>query len=253
MNNLNIFIDETIKKNPQKKIFNIEYDNKKIWVKRAGKTGSNLLHHAAYKITKQPILIPVENKTPHETLIYESSKLQKLYHLSIPVPKVINITDDYFVMEDCGHVLRYLIKNDLVCNIEDVSIKIIKKIASLHNKGVYHGASQIKNIVYKDDEIFFIDFEESFNQAIRVDDLQFRDLFLFLFSLCKEKADINYKSLIQSYIDITGNIDVIKKFANLVSTISVLMKIIQNKTVWYILDRDTKSVYRLLRQIERVV
>jgi tRNA A-37 threonylcarbamoyl transferase component Bud32 len=250
--NIKTLIDERIKKEPNIEIFSIESDNQKIWVKRARKTSSNLLHHLAYTLTKNPILIPVENKNPQEALKFESSKLQELYSLCIPVPKVIQVSKEYFLIEDRGPTVHYLVKNDLLENPTKLFEDIVTQLANLHNLGKFHGGSQIKNFTYKNDTIYFIDFEESFNRDIEIKELQFRDLFLFLFSISKLDIEVDYERLIKKYIALTKNKDIIQKFHTLTSTVSFLIKIVENRIVWSFIDRDTKSVYRLLEKLKSI-
>jgi tRNA A-37 threonylcarbamoyl transferase component Bud32 len=249
---MNEIIAKKIKNNPKREIFHIEVEGKKVWVKRARRTGSNLLHKIAYMLTKNPIVIPVENKTPQEALKFESSKLQLLHKLSIPVPKVIEITDNYFILEDRGPTIHRLISKGFFSNPSEVLEQTITQLALLHNMDQFHGGSQIKNFTYTDEQVYFIDFEESFNRDIDIEDLQFRDLFLFLFSISKLNIEVNYENLIRKYIDLTKKKDVIEKFHTLRSKVSFLMKIIKNKLIWNLVDRDTKSVCKLLHALKTI-
>jgi len=252
VNSMHDIIVKKIKNHPKHEIFHIEVKGKKVWVKRARRTGSNLLHKIAYMITKNPIVIPVEDKTPQEALQFESSKLQRLHKLSIPVPKVIEITENYFVLEDRGSTVYHRIKKNLEDNPEQILEKIIIELSNLHNINEFHGGSQIKNFTYKNDKIYFIDFEESFSRDIDIEELQFRDLFLFLFSISKLNIEVNYENLIQKYIDLTQKKDVIEKFHTLSSKVNFLLKLVENKTIWNLIDSDTKSVYRLLTQLRNI-
>jgi len=252
VNSIEILIDERLQKEPSLEIFSIKYNGVRLWVKRARRTGSNLLHKLAYMFTKNPIVIPVESKTPQEALKFESSKLQRLAELSIPVPKVIEVTDHYFILEDRGATIQHLISKGFLSNPAEVLEKIIIQLAALHNIDEFHGGSQIKNFTYTNDTIYFIDFEESFDKDIEMNELQFRDLFLFLFSLSKLNMDVDYESLIQHYIALTGKEDTIQKLHILSSKVSFLIKLLENKTVWNIIDRDTKSIYRLLQQLKNI-
>jgi len=252
MNEIEAIIADRIEENSKLEIFDINIEGKKLWVKRARKTGSNLLHKLTYRITQNPIVIPVENKSPQEALQFESSKLKRLYDLSIPVPEVIDTNKIYFILEDCGPTVHHLISNTLVENPEQQLEEIIIQLANLHNLNEFHGGSQIKNFTYKNNKIYFIDFEESFDRDIDIKELQFRDLFLFLFSISKLNIDIDYESLIRKYISLTKNKNVIEKFHTLISKVSFLIKIVENKVIWNILDRDTKSVYRLLQDFKKI-
>jgi len=252
VNNLHDIVVKKIKNNPKREIFHIEVEGKKVWVKRARKTGSNLLHKIAYMITKNPIVVPVDNKSPQEALKFESTKLKRLYELSIPVPKVITTNNEYFILEDRGSTVYHRIKKNLEDNPEQILEKIIIELSNLHNINEFHGGSQIKNFTYKNDKIYFIDFEESFSRNIDIEELQFRDLFLFLFSISKLNIEINYENLIRKYIDLTKKKDVIEKFHTLASNVNLLMKLVENKTIWNLIDRDTKSIYRLLAQLNNI-
>ncbi len=252
VNSMNDIIVEKIKDNPKIEIFDIEFKGKKMWVKRARGTGSNLLHKLVYRLTKNPIVIPVENKTPREALLFESSKLQKLDTLSIPVPKVIKIAKEYFIIKDCGATVHHLVKNNVVDDPTELFEKIVIQLAKLHNLSQFHGGSQIKNFTYQNNQVYFIDFEESFNAEVNIKELQFRDLFLFLFSISKLTIEVDYENLIKKYITLTKNKDVIEKFHTLTSKVSFLMKVVENSIVWNLIDRDTKSVYRLLQQLQNI-
>ncbi|NOR56202.1 MAG: hypothetical protein GQ531_08330, partial [Sulfurovum sp.] len=47
---------------------------------------------------------------------------------------------------------------------------------------------------------------------------------------------------------VSGKKEILTKFYALSNSVSWLMKLLQNKTVWKLVDRDTQSVYRLLRE-----
>jgi len=252
VSDLEKIIAQSLLDHPKSEIFPIIYEEEQLWVKKARKTGSNLLHKLVYKLTKNPIVIPVENKTPQEALLFESGKLQKLEALSIAVPKVITSNKDYFVIEDCGATVHHLVKNNLINNPEELFEKIIVQLAKLHNLSEFHGGSQIKNFTYQNDKIYFIDFEESFNAEVNIKELQFRDLFLFLFSISKLTIEVDYENLIKKYITLTKNKDIVEKFHTLTSKVSFLMKVVENSIVWNLIDRDTKSVYRLLQQLQNI-
>jgi len=252
VNKLQLAIKNYIDQNPKSEIFSLNNEGKQVWVKRARKTGSNLLHRLVYSLSKNPILTPVEKKIPQQALAFESSKLKMLAELDIPVPKVLDVAEAYFVIEDCGPTVHSLLKYTSYENPQALIEQTLQALALLHKSGHYHGGSQIKNFTFKEGTIYFIDFEESFTKDVVLEDLQFRDLFLFLFSISKLKIDVDYKVLIEQYIKLTGYNEVIYKFHTLADSASWLMKIAENKTIWKILDRDTQSVYRLLTQLKNI-
>jgi len=252
MSELERIILQGLQQNKEEDVFSIVYENKKLWVKKARKTGSRRFHKFAYGIYKHPLIIPVENKDLQQAVAHESSKIQRLYDLGVSVPKIIKTTNEYFILEDCGPTVNDLMHNHLVDTPMDLFEKIIGQLATLHNLKEFHGSSQIKNFTYHDNKVYFIDFEESFDKKTDIKELQFRDLFLFLLSLSRLDGEFDYEKLIQKYISLTGNKDVIQKFHTLISKVSFLMSLIKNKTVWKFLDNDTKGIYKLLLQIKEI-
>ncbi len=252
MNDLHILIGKKLKKDPKLEIFDMNFNDKKIWIKKARKTGSNVFHKFVYSLNKNPLLAPVEDKDAIEALHHETTKLERLYQLEIPVPKLIGIQDTYFMIEDRGPTVAHLFYHE---NVEDTLVlcqKIVTQLANLHNKGEYHGASQIKNFTYENNKIFFIDFEESFDNTIALEDLQFRDLFLLFFSLQKMHVDVDFVLLIDRYKQLTHKTDIDKRFQILTEKVSLLMKIMHNKYIWKILDKDSKSVYAMMQQFKNI-
>ncbi|NOR54690.1 MAG: hypothetical protein GQ531_00630, partial [Sulfurovum sp.] len=235
-------LERALTQNPKAEIFPFDYEGERVWVKRARKTGSNLFHTLVYAWSKNPILSPVEKKSASAALLHESSKLQNLKQMQIPVPKVITVREDCFVIEDCGPTVHHLIKYKETEEPQALILQTLQALARLHKEKQYHGGSQIKNFTTKDDTIYFIDFEESFSQDVALEDLQFRDLFLFLFSVSKLKIEIDYQQLIEAYVSVSGKKEILTKFYALSNSVSWLMKLLQNKTVWKLVDRDTQSV-----------
>jgi len=246
MNSIDVVIEQKLKENPKVEIFDIELNGKKLWVKRARRTSSNILHKLVYRVTKNPLLVPVQNKSPKIALSYEADKLERLYNLNISVPKLITKEEEYFAIEDCGSTVAHLFYHNQIEDQMELCREVVRQIASLHNKKEFHGGSQIKNFTYLNGKIYFIDFEESFESDVDIDDLQFRDLFLFLFSIQKMNIDANHASLIELYCQLTNKTDIIERLHQLVEKVSLLMKILENQYIWKLVDKDTKSVYRMM-------
>ena len=253
MDDIKSLVEKKRQSYPKNEIFDIQLNTKeKAWVKISRKTGSNLFHRLIYTITANPIIVPVENKSSRETLLFETSKLIRLRELSVPVPEILYKTDTYFVLEDCGSTIRDLIKKEKLKEPMEVLGEIIIQLSTLHQNKEYHGGSQIKNFTYREGKVCFIDFEESFQDQVSLDDLQFRDLFLFLLSIGKESIEIDYILLINTYIEHTHKTDTIDRFHVLITKVDFLIKIIDNTFVGNLIDRDTKSVYKLLKALKDI-
>ena len=252
MNELDSLAQQRFKENPKLEIFDIVFNDKKYWVKKARKTGSNFFHKLVYALNKNPLLAPVEDKDAYKALRHETAKLERLYELNMPVPKLIRQTDSYFIIEDRGATVAHLFYHHQIEDTLIVCKKIISQLANLHNMGEYHGGSQIKNFTYENNQIFLIDFEESFHATIKLEDLQFRDLFLLFFSLQKMRIDVDFVLLINLYKQLTGKPDIEERFQTLAGKVSILMKIMHNKYIWKILDKDSKSVYAMMKQFKNL-
>lgn len=234
-------------------IFSLEYNNDKIWVKKAKGCSSNLLHHLAYKIFKNPIFVPVKKQTAAQSIIHEASKLKKIKEVYDNVPEVLEMNERYMVTCDSGRDVRSYIDN--VAQSEDEIKKIIydafELLSYFHTFSFYHGGSQIKNFTIKNGKISMIDFEEDF-EGVDLKDLQFRDLFLFLISVARLNINIDFKEMINKYIDITLNKDIFEKFDSLIKDIGFVLRFLDNEFILSKMDKDTKSVYKLLTQLKTI-
>jgi len=252
MSELDSIIQKGLDENAEEDVFFVTYNDKKLWVKKARSTGSRSFHKFVYSLYKHPLIIPVDSKDPQEAVAHEASKIQHLYNLGISIPKVLRTNPDYFVLEDRGPTVNDLMHKDLLDDPMKVFEKIIAALAKLHNLKEFHGSSQIKNFTYEEGELSFIDFEESFTEEVAIEELQFRDLFLFLLSLSRLDREFDYEKLLRKYIVLTHNDGIIDKFHRLITKVSFLMKLIQNRTIWKLLDNDTKGIYKLLLQIKEI-
>lgn len=254
MNDLKHLVEKGMQENPDADVFSILYDGKKLWVKNARPTGSNAFHKFAYRLIGNPLIVPVNDKSASEAALYEATKLQRLHDLGINVPRVRESTERYFALEDCGPTINDLMHDTLVSDPPALFEKVVEQLSILHNQNEFHGSSQIKNFTYmqESDAVYFIDFEESFDEKVAMADLQFRDLILFLLSLSRLKIALDYAPLLEKYIALTGKEDILERFRILISKVSFLMAVIPNKQVWKLLDNDTKGIYTLLKQIQQI-
>ncbi|MCP4971708.1 MAG: hypothetical protein GY932_14070 [Arcobacter sp.] len=133
-----------LNKENDKEIFSFFYENKKYWLKKARATSSNIFHKICYKLFSYDILVPVENKSPKESLYFESAKLKLFLENGIDVPKVVFRNNECFVMSDSGNtVYEYIKKDDIVKDeFEYYLNNMITLLSKVHNYGFYHGGAQ---------------------------------------------------------------------------------------------------------------
>lgn len=229
-------------------IFSLEYQNKKVWVKKARGTFSSALHKFYYKVFPFEVLIPVETKTGKETIAFETAKLDLFREKGILSPKVLFKNDEFFILEDCGkNVNSYIRKRDITQEKMYYYLDLlIVQLALIHNNGLFHGGAQARNFTYKEGVIYAIDLEDSFTN-IPLEVLQFRDVLLFLLSLTKTRAsfDLDYNYIIEKYIELTNKKELKQSLKKLANKISFLITLSQINWINSLLGRDVKGFFKL--------
>lgn len=232
-----------------KKIGHLDLDYQRVWVKRCEKTKSNLLHRSVHALTHMKILMPVANKTATQSLAFETSKLKLLAELGINVPRVIGHDEQFLYLGDTGLDLRSYFKKNTVNNEQrtEIILKALEQLAQIHKAGNYHAGAQIKN--YTIDEsgtVSAIDFEDSFDDRWPLIDIQFRDLFLFLFSLSPLGNQGIYAQVLENYLEQTDNIHIQQRLKQTAERLTPLLKLIGFFAKHNHLSHDIMGVYSLL-------
>ena len=252
MADLKSVAEAAARQRPEKEILPFEWKGSRYWLKRARKTGSNPLHHAAWKIFRLPLLVPVRSQTPKEALLHESGKLRRLREAGLSVPDVPLVTEEFFVMEDNGPTAHHLLRHELDENPEKFVLKLFESLGELHRLGEYHGGPLVRNLTYYDDSVGFIDLEESFAEDVPLRSLHLRDLFLLLFSLSKDRHPFDLDAAIPRYMRASGNDWAAFELKNFARKLRALEKIASFPPLWKILDKDSKAVHRLLQKLQRL-
>ncbi len=237
-------------KNRKEEIFSFEYNNKKYWLKKARVTKSNLVHKLFYLLTKIDVLLPVENKSEKQSLVFETTKIKRLKEKGISTPKIVFKNDDFFVLEDSGKMVNsYIRKRDITKEKMYYYIELmLKELSLIHNNKEFHGGAQARNFIYKNGKVTVIDFEDSFNKNISLKTLQFRDLILFLLSLTKTRASfkLDYSFIIDKYVKLVPqNRDFRVKLKKLANKISFFITLSQVKFIKNIIGRDGEGFFKL--------
>ena len=243
------FIKQEISLNDSE-IFSIEFEDKKYWIKKARETKSSNAHKIFSFLFNIDVLLPVEYKSAQESIIYETSKIRKFKTYGLSLPNIIFQDENNFVLEDCGQAVYSYLRNPEITEekIYYFIDKMIEQLSIIHNADEYHGGAQCRNFTYKDDNVYVIDFEESFNKDIDIKTLQFRDLLLFILSLTKHKAsfELDYKMIITNYVKLTNNYDFIDRLKNLINKISFLISLSKIGFIHNAMGKDLKSFFRLI-------
>lgn len=182
-------------------VFRHEIAGVPVWVKQARRPENPIGRWAQtmlYGITGLPLLTP-PGKMTNNQVRFEAETLTRMADLGVPVPTVLHLDEEYFVMSDCGPNLVHLLKDDpggTPARLEQA----LRALRNLHNRGQAHGGSQIKNFTVLDGRVHFIDFEENIPDE-RLADFQLRDVFLFMLSLERHNLDPDLPRLCRVYAE----------------------------------------------------
>jgi len=173
--------------------------------------GSKVLKHRTPKLYR---IKEIDEKLRSRRTRREASILEKLSKLNFPVPKVISEDDKSGKLEIEfleGKKVRDLLNKQ---NSIFLSAEIGKKIAILHKNKIIHGDLTTSNMIFHDNEVYFIDFGLSFVSE-RVEDMAV-DLHLFRQALESKHCEIWEKAFdacIKAYMSESKQGDeVIKRF-----------------------------------------
>ena len=234
----------------KEEIFPLERGGRRYWFKRGRPTGSTTIHALGYRLTGLPFLRPVERKSAHEAAAREAEKLRRLGAAGLPVPEVIAEGEGYFVMSDRGAGLAGKLKRAEREEGDRWLAGVVDALAALHRAGEYHGASQIRNFVLGDaGEVGIIDFEESFDAESDLKALQFRDLFLLLYSLHRQKHATDYPLLLERYMKCSGNREFAVELHALYRRFRWLAKLVASEAVRRRLGSDAEILHRLFQSL----
>ena len=232
-------------------IFPLERAGKRYWFKRGRPTGSTAIHALGYRLTGLPFLRPVKRKSATEAAAWEAAKLRRLGGKGLPVPAVVAEGEGFFVMGDRGEGLAGLLKRAGSGAPKRWLDGVADALAGLHRAGEYHGASQIRNFVLAETEaVGIIDFEESFDAESDLKALQFRDLFLLLYSLHRQRQETDYPALLQRYMEVSGNESFAEELHRLYRRFRWLAKLVEREGFRRRLGSDAEILHRLFESLK---
>ena len=244
------WIEKALRSHPEKEIFSVEHSGERYWIKKGRSTGSKGIHALGYRLTGLPFLRPVEKKSAAEAAAFEAAKLQRLHARGLNVPEVVYRGKGVFAMRDTGKGVAEALKRVERERADRWLSGVVETLASLHRQGEYHGASQIRNFTVDDaGKVSIIDFEESFEAEADLRALQFRDLFLLLYSLHRQKHETDYPALLEAYMERSGNRDFSDELSALYRRFRPLAALVAVEGVRRRLGSDAEILHRLFESL----
>lgn len=184
-------VKELLSHHHKNRAFSTVYNDEKVWIKLPAMGEANFWHivlKLLFKITKNPLLAPTVVTNPKESLKHEAQKLKHLDSLGVKVPKVLAQSDEFIVLSDCGTPLSLLINRENISFNEkkEVLHKLSTTLANMHNLGIYHSRPALRDIAYKDGEVYFMDFEENLEGILSTKDAITRDGLIYIHSIYRK-------------------------------------------------------------------
>lgn len=182
-------------------VFTYLINGERVFVKKRRPNKNPLawyMQRLLYGLTGFLLVLPPD-RPKRNNVLFESDALRRLGDLGLRVPRVLHVTEDYFVMSQVGRNLEVILRENPKKSAELIE-KAARELRGFHRLGLAHGGAQIKNMTVNDGEICFIDFEESIPER-HMSKFQLRDLFLFIFSLERTGHDPDLASICRIYDD----------------------------------------------------
>lgn len=126
----------------------------------------------------------------------EASRLQRFADIGVRVPEVLEKTDDFITLADCGPQLRAVVREETDRGSRSRMLeRAMRTLASLHDMGLAHGRPCLRDMTLwrtveaPDGVIYLLDLEEDPVAVMSVEDAQARDVWLLLASCVEFCAD----------------------------------------------------------------
>lgn len=165
-------IDDLRLQNRDKRVFSFEFEQQRYWLKQLEKP------KGAMRLVKY---------NPQRAFIKEKLRIQQLNEMNAPVPKMVAAGEDFFVLQDAGRSVQDYIFDPQIADEKKQAIlyDAAAALAKLHQQSLTHGRPAIRDMLWQDGVVRFIDFEansNSKNLTIQI----IRDILVFVHSLFKD-------------------------------------------------------------------
>jgi len=126
----------------------------------------------------------------------EAKRLESFGAASLPVPKVLALTEGSVVLSDTGKQLRGVLSGMTDAQLKFAMLeRAMRGLVAVHAAGFSHGRPFLKDMtVGVDDTLHFLDLEEDPTARMSLADAQARDVWLLL-SSCTEFCEEPFQDL----------------------------------------------------------
>jgi len=178
-------IEQMISQTNQR-VFVLQLDDSSIVVKRqeaARPSWRYAILRGFSRLLREPLLMPAYVPGGEKAQAIEVSRLKRLARAEVPVPALLHETTDWIAIEYAGSENL----GDVLQRINDVDQKravwtqALQAILDTHKKNQNLSQVFIRNVMYNEGRVVFIDFEDDPEKSMGLARAQARDWLFFLF------------------------------------------------------------------------
>ncbi len=230
------YVQQVLAEHKGERVYHFTYNDKDFWLKQPEQL------HGVWHFLKPK---------PKQAFKNEIQSLQYLAEHHAPVPHLEMFGEDFLVLEDGGNSVAHWIGLRLSEQQKRaILLDAAVALAGLHRQGLVHGRPAIRDILWRDGQVLFIDFEVNATKRA-LSKQKARDLLLFIYNLCRED-------------ELSDEIicDVMRKYRECCEPqewLDMLASVEHYRCIYYLLlpfkaiaKRDLIGIYRLYQNIEQV-
>ncbi len=129
---------------------------------------------------RKPSMAALRLAGDRQQIQHEAGRLRDLKAAGVAVPEVLALDDQWLAISYVGETVHAHMPQ---LNLNEQSLllcDLVRDLARFHNRGLWHGASQLRNLTLWQGRYYRIDFEEDLAGNLPLQILQTYDLLLFL-------------------------------------------------------------------------
>ena len=230
------YVQQVLAEHKGERVYHFTYNDKDFWLKQPEQL------HGVWHFLKPK---------PKQAFKNEIQSLQYLAEHQAPVPHLEMFGEDFLVLEDGGNSVAHwmglhLSEQQKRAILLDAAVAL----ATLHQQGLVHGRPAIRDILWRDGQVLFIDFEVNAEKH-SLNEQKARDLLLFIYNLCREQhlSDeliCNVMRKYQAYCDPQEWDDMMHTVCHYRFIYYLLLPF------KYIAKKDLIGIYRLFKNVDLV-
>ncbi|CAJ49780.1 conserved hypothetical protein, partial [Bordetella avium 197N] len=183
-------------------------------------------------------------------LAYEAERLRHLLQAGCRVPEVWWQQPGLLVLEHVGDDLPYFLRRVDTAERLDLIRRLAEDLARFHQRGLWHGGAQVRNVTLREGCLWRIDFEENIGAALSLPLTQAYDVFQTISSIValrkipREEVPVIGKLILDVYFEINPDPAVraaLRRLARVVCGLARVLNPLAGKLPW----RDVRTFFQV--------